>query len=234
MNIYKMFVDNNNPRSLNYKLRQARLKIFLSQLSNMKKPISILDIGGTVVYWENVFFKLGGLKKEDFSITITNIDEGWLRKGVNSECEDYYNFAIADARHMKQYKDGQFDIVHSNSVIEHVGGFEEQILMANEVRRIGKHHFVQTPSYYFPIEPHFCALMFHWLPRKLRMFIVKSRKMGHLPRADSTEHAAEIVDSAQLMNYAEVAVCFPESIVHREVFLGLTKSFIVTGRGDTN
>lgn len=55
---------------------------------------------------------------------------------------------------MKQFQDNEFDAVFSNSVIEHVGDYEAQRQMANEIMRVGKRYFVQTPNFYFPIEPH--------------------------------------------------------------------------------
>ena len=229
MSIYRYFVDNTNPRSLNYGMRRKRLQIFLSQIANCERPVSILDVGGSVNYWENLFFSQEGVERKDFSITITNIDDTRIQIGMKDD--DYYNLDICDAREMKQYSNNQFDVVHSNSVIEHVGGFEDQKRMAHELRRVGKQHFVQTPNFYFPIEPHFKALFFHWLPKSWRIFLVRARKMGHLPKAKDMEHACEIVESAQLRRENELRQFFPESVICAEKFMGLTKSFIIMGQG---
>src|SRR5258708_6804265 len=43
-----------------------------------------------------------------------------------------------------------FDVVFSNSVIEHVGGAERQRLFAAECVRCGHGYFVQTPNKWFP------------------------------------------------------------------------------------
>lgn len=50
---------------------------------------------------------------------------------------------------MLQFKEKEFDLVFSNSVIEHVGGFQDQMKAANEIRRVGKNYFIQTPNKYF-------------------------------------------------------------------------------------
>ncbi|MGL1255153.1 methyltransferase domain-containing protein, partial [Vibrio parahaemolyticus] len=59
-----------------------------------------------------------------------------------------------NATDLSGINDQQFDIVFSNSVIEHLYTWENQEKMAKEVLRVGKYHFIQTPNYWFPIEPH--------------------------------------------------------------------------------
>ena len=226
--IYDRLVNFTNKDSLNFRLRQTRLRIFLSQISNCKPPINILDVGGSAFYWEHLFFTLDGVKKEDYRITITNIDDEQMKK--QSSMGGIYNFVKMDARDMSNYKDQSFDSVHSNSVLEHVGGFYEQLQMAKEVRRVGRQYFLQTPNYYFPIEPHFKAFFFHWLPRRARILLVRLFSMGHLPKARDKQSAEEIVDSAQLTTFKQLEIMFPEAIIHREIVFGMTKSFIVTGR----
>ena len=63
---------------------------------------------------------------------------------------------------MDFFKDKSFDAVFSNSVIEHVGTFEDQKMMANEVIRVTNFYFIQTPNLYFPIEPHFLVPFFQF------------------------------------------------------------------------
>ncbi len=46
---------------------------------------------------------------------------------------------------MLPFKDKSYDIVFSNSVIEHVGNLEKQKQFADEVQRVGKSYFIQTP-----------------------------------------------------------------------------------------
>jgi 2-polyprenyl-3-methyl-5-hydroxy-6-metoxy-1,4-benzoquinol methylase len=77
---------------------------------------------------------------------------------------------------MPQFQNDEFDIVFSNSVIEHVGSYEEQNLMASEVRRVGKRYFIQTPNLFFPIEPHFLFPFFQFLPLDYRVTLIIFKK----------------------------------------------------------
>ncbi|MBC8844888.1 class I SAM-dependent methyltransferase, partial [Escherichia coli] len=73
------------------------------------------------------------------------------------------------ATDLSEIDDQQFDIVFSNSVIEHLYTWENQEKMAKEVLRVGKYHFIQTPNYWFPIEPHWVFPFFQFLPKSIRI-----------------------------------------------------------------
>ena len=64
--------------------------------------------------------------------------------------------------------DRGFDIAFSNSVIEHLGEYESQRRFAEEIRRVGRKVWVQTPARWFLVEPHFLTVGIHWLPRSVQ------------------------------------------------------------------
>jgi SAM-dependent methyltransferase len=76
-------------------------------------------------------------------------------------------FVRADATAGLPFADGEFDLVYSSSVIEHVPT-ERRAAFAAELRRVGRGWFVQTPAFSFPIEPHSLLPAAHWLPPRLR------------------------------------------------------------------
>jgi SAM-dependent methyltransferase len=76
-------------------------------------------------------------------------------------------FLQADVTEGLPYDDGAFDLVYASSVIEHVPR-ERRQAFADEVRRVGRGLYVQTPAYSFPVEPHSLLPFAHWLPPALR------------------------------------------------------------------
>ena len=163
----KLF-DYNNPDSLVNSFRNKRFKFFEFLLDTLKKDhIRILDIGGTESYWVNRNFH----KRKDVEITLVN-----LRPAV---CH-YPNFhnVLGNATDLSRFGDKEFDIVFSNSLIEHLYTFENQMHMAQEVRRLGRCYYIQTPNKYFFFEPHYRFPFFQFLPKSLKMFI--TRENHHL------------------------------------------------------
>ena len=64
------------------------------------------------------------------------------------------------------FEDSAFDIVHSNAVIEHVGGRNRQEAFVREAVRVGRRVFLTTPNRWFPIELHTRLPLVHWLPER--------------------------------------------------------------------
>jgi SAM-dependent methyltransferase len=65
------------------------------------------------------------------------------------------------------FADGEFDLVFSNAVIEHVGGREEQRRFVEESLRVARRAFITTPNRWFPVEVHTRLPLVHWLPDSL-------------------------------------------------------------------
>ena len=190
--------------------------LFRALVSPLPRPVRILDVGGEQEFWERVDFA----NEPGVEIVLLNVKTVRAR-GSNFSC------VVGDARNMAAFRDGEFDVVFSNSVIEHLGEYAQQRLMANEVRRVGRRYFLQTPNRYFPIEPHFLFPFFQFLPWRLRVWILSQFGIGWHNREPDRREAERIVKGIRLLAERELQALFPGAQVWREKFLGLTKSFIV-------
>jgi hypothetical protein len=127
---------------------------------------------------------------------------------------------------MGEFPDRSFDIVFSNSVIEHLRTLEAQAAMASEVRRLADHHWVQTPNFWFPIEPHFLTPAWHWMPVSLRIALLRRRRWGWRGPCPDPQEARQLVEEIRLLRKRELQALFPDSRLVEERFLGLIKSFV--------
>jgi hypothetical protein len=120
---------------------------------------TVLDLGGSVGTWEQFPHR--------FDVTLLNVDEAHARDFRDADAAvSRYRVAIGDACDLGRYEDASFDIVFSNSVIEHIGDASRVARFAREVRRVGRGYWVQTPSWLFPIEAH-TGLPFFWLYHRI-------------------------------------------------------------------
>jgi SAM-dependent methyltransferase len=110
------------------------------------------------------------------------------------------------------FGDGEFDIVFSNAVVEHVGDRERQRALAAEAVRVGRRVFVTTPNRWFPVEVHTRLPFVHWLPDSLSHRIYRA-----LGKDFATEN--------NLLSGRALASLFPGRV--RIVNLGLTLVAIV-------
>jgi SAM-dependent methyltransferase len=196
--------------SIALSFRKKRFAFVKALLVDLPKPLHILDVGGTQGYWEHMGFtgddlQLTLLNTEPIEVTLPNVTS-----------------VIGDARDMCEFKDKEFEVVFSNAVIEHVGNFDQQRRMAEEVQRVGKRYILHTPNRYFPIEPHVLIPFFQFLPLSLKVFIaIHSPNWGW-----KSSHLGEL-STIRLMSERELRSIFPGARVYKERFWGLTKSFIL-------
>jgi hypothetical protein len=210
---FRRIVDHRDRGSLAARMRRKRLELFSCLLHELPRPVEILDIGGTASFWEATGFAdmLG------VHIVLLNLDEQEIsREGFSS--------LVADATNLLPFEDGQFDVVFSNSVIEHISNYGQQKLMAQEIQRVGRRYFVQTPNRAFPIEPHFVFPGFHWLPVPVRAFLVRHLDLGWYERMLDPDQARELVESIRLLGRDELLTLFPGACLWEEKVFPWVKS----------
>lgn len=186
--------------------RQQRMSNFLSWV---KPPQSgrILDLGGTPYVWE--------LLVHNFNVTLVNLPGTF----TPTDSLDRLTFVEGDATDMSDlFEDKSFDVVFSNSVIEHVGDEAKQAAFAAEVRRLANSYWVQTPSENFPIEVH-TGVPYYWkLPQSLRNYLHRSWEKK-LPAW------TQMVKETRVLSKTRMSQLFPDGEIYIERRYTFEKSY---------
>lgn len=186
-------------------LRARRMKAFLD-LVKPPKDAKIIDLGGTAAVWELV-------KDCNFEITLVNLPS-------NQDSTDHSNCRLvyADACDLRGlFKDKSFDVVFSNSVIEHVGDALRQQAFSREVYRLADAYWIQTPDPLFPIEAH-TGVPFYWQRSE------QSRQKLLHQWEENLPVWANMVRETRAISRKQLQQLFPDSAFYTERVLGLPKS----------
>lgn len=215
--MFRKVLDNTKAGSLANKFRKKRFLYFLDIVEKMKKPVKVIDLGGTENFWE----QMGIAGNNDFIITLLNL---------NIEETSYYNIKPlkGDVLELSPSDLAQHDVIFSNSLIEHIPSYIEQKKFAEMVLACNKPYYIQTPNFYFPFEPHFLFPCFQFFPYSLRKFLVMNFNMGWYRKCSSDEEANKLINSIRLLKRKELLEIFPECKLIKEKFIFITKSFILT------
>jgi len=179
----------------------------------------VLDLGGKPGFWSDP-----AVLERPLEITCLNLrgEPSTQRVGQTS-----IEVVQGDATN-PPVDPASFDLVFSNSVVEHVGG-SEAIRAFVDVTQSGPRYFLQTPNRYFPIEPHFVLPLHFLIPRRLKAVIVMVWDRG--PRRRTYQEALDRVDEIHLLTRRELAVLFPDATIVVDRKWLLPKSFMVFGNG---
>lgn len=222
-NVFSNYYSQN---SLVSKLRAKRIGPLLEMIEEACKehsPVNIIDIGGTEKYWGIIPRQY--LDQRNVKITIVNLPHPEMPKDHGP-----FKFLAADGCDLADFGDKSFHIAHSNSVVEHVGDWGRMVQFAKELSRVSSKCFIQTPNYWFPIEPHCMTPFFHWLPKPTRIWLVLRFQLGHWSKATTVDEAVQIVESARLLNRKMLQELFKDAQILTERFFWLPKSFIAVKR----
>jgi Methyltransferase domain len=206
-------------KSLPYRFRERRfqhIQPLIEAIIRQKGTCRIADIGGTHYYWKIAEEFVKSNPVEIDLINLSHVDV----------CGSKFRSLTGDACALDAIADNSYDLVHSNSVIEHVGNWDRMTRMAHNVRRLAPQYYVQTPNVWFPYEPHFRVPFFHWLPEPARAAMLMRFNLGFGGKRANLDAAMRGVQSATLISAAQMRYLFPDAAIVRERAFGLSKSLM--------
>ena len=196
--------------------RERRMRMFL-EICKPTTTTSVLDVGGNPRIWHSV------PTSKRPNIVYLNTPRSF------EDGDDRARLIFGDGTRLP-FPDRSFDLVFSNSVIEHVGSEANRQAFAKEIRRVGKRYWVQTPNHGFPIEPHVLTPFIHWLPMPMRTAIARRFTVWDLvakPTPDSRSFYIEhFLNDIRLLNRRQVTALFPDARIIAEPFGPIAKSWI--------
>ena len=188
------------------KWRSERFNKFI-ELVGVPNDANIIDLGGNAYFWD--------LTNNNYTVTIVNLPGENPKDHSNTRI----HYVDGDATDLsKLFKDKSFDIVFSNSVIEHVGNDTKVENFSKEVQRLGHAYWIQTPSGKFPIEPHTGFPFFWRIPKKIRAWLF-DRWEKKLPEWTQSMRSTRLITLEHMINQ------FPEAEIFFEKKCLLEKSY---------
>jgi len=190
------------------RFRRRRMRSFYERFK-ITPQTDVLDLGGREFNWTLMPFHP--------RVTIVN-------RSIQENQSGEIRWILADVRDLP-FPDKAFEIVYSNSVVEHLGSLEDQRRFAAECRRLGRSYYVQTPNRRFFIEPHLLTPFIHWLPEKIRARLLRNFTVWGWITRPGPEARAHFLNTTRMLSRAEFQSLFPEAEIWTERFWGMAKSF---------
>jgi hypothetical protein len=202
------------PESLGARTRARRWEVFCHAFPELER-MAVLDLGGTTEAWRRAPVKPKTVVVLNLTEPGTS-DDPSVTAVAGDACDARGALSMAGI-------DQEFDLVFSNSLIEHVGGHASRRAVASEVAALAPYHWVQTPNRHFPVEPHWLFPGMQFLPVRLRITVAEKWPLSHTPPS-SHQDAQENVLWTELIGVSELRAYFPDSEIFKERLAGLTKS----------
>ncbi len=204
--------------SLSLRFRRRRMKRFEREFG-IGAGTLVLDIGGTPECWN--------LMAARPRVVLLNLPQA-IGEPAGEELR------VAGDGRLLPFRDGAFDVVFSNSAIEHVGGKSSQESFARELARVGRGYWIQTPNRWFPVEQHLLTPFIHWLPKAWQRAIVPRCNLWNALSRVTPErrrfYVHHFLRDIRLLGPREMRGLFPGARLIRERFCGIAKSLIAVRR----
>jgi hypothetical protein len=209
-----------NPKSFVNRLRSARFMEFQQWIEKAglasKPEVRVLDMGGTYGYWKRLKHQF----QNPYHVTLLNLYPEKVPADVQ-----WIGAIQGDVCRLRPEEFQSFDCLFSNSLIEHLGSREAMRAFAAAITASGRPYYIQTPSFWFPLEPHCRIPLFQFLPRNFRAWLIWNFKINYFPAAENYEDCKQVSDSTILLTRRDLQDLFPDARIQVERLFGWVKSY---------
>jgi SAM-dependent methyltransferase len=213
--------------ALSRRFRARRAQRFRSEFE-LNESSRVLDLGGGD--GEHIRMVLADSPVPIKNVYVADVNE----KALERAKAHGHTTALLAQDGTVPYPDGFFDVVFCSSVIEHVTVPKKEVwqhrgprfaelavahqrAFADEILRVSKSFWVQTPARSFFLETHSWLPFLGWLPRAAQVAILSRTRHFWLSR-----HPPDYY----LLTRGHMEALFPGARIRSERWLGMTKSWI--------
>lgn len=207
--VRSLLVHNDN--SMSERMRRRRWPLIRQHVPDLAE-LRVLDLGGTGLWWSKAPIR-------PRRVTVVNLFEA-------DQTHPSVTTIEGDALCADELLRGhEFDLVFSNSLIEHLGGHGPRRRFAEVVTSLAPRYAVQTPYRYFPVEPHWMFPGFQFLPIRARSYLAPRWPLGHTHGWKPHDAANEVM-ATELLSASEMHGYFPDAKIVWDRVAGVPKSMI--------
>jgi hypothetical protein len=204
---------------------RKRSTLFRRHIEALPRPLRIIDLGGSAQMWK----RWGVTEDDGLHIVLANDHRRDTTHRSEPLAGQFMDTWSVDVLQLPAQTFARYDLVFSNSMLEHLPTPASQARLAAAIMASGKPYFIQVPNKHCIVDPHFphpLAAYFALWPRPLQAWAHARHALGSSGRAGSLAAARAAIESYHPLARHELAALFPSARVVTEWNLGLPMSIV--------
>jgi hypothetical protein len=206
-----------------------RSTLFRSRIEALPRPLRVIDLGGSALMWT----RWGVTAGDGLRIVLANnhrMDTTHRSEPLPGRFME--NWPV-DVLELTPASFAGFDLIFSNSMLEHLPSRHVQARLAAAIAESGKPYFIQVPNKHCIVDPHFphpLAAFFAVWPTRMQVWAHARHALGSSGRAGSVAASAAAIATYHPLGRRDLAALFPAASIVTEWNLGLPMSLVAIGK----
>jgi hypothetical protein len=202
-----------------------RSTLFRRHIEALGRPLRVIDLGGSAQMWA----RWGITEADGVHVVLANNHRSDTTHRSEPLPGRFMDTWSVDVLELPPDTFAGYDLVFSNSMLEHLPTPAAQARLAAAIMASGKPYFIQVPNKHCIVDPHFphpLAAFFALWPRRLQAWAHVHHALGSSGRAGSLAAARATMAAYHPLARRELAALFPNGRVVTERNLGLPMSLV--------